>query len=63
MLKFSCSLPKPSSGVFINEIRFRIEREKFYPGLGLEPGPLALRASALSTELSKFDIVKLLNSR
>ena len=27
--------------------RCRIEREKFYPGPGLEPGPLALRASAL----------------
>ena len=24
-----------------------IEREKFYPGPGIEPGPLALRASAL----------------
>ena len=23
------------------------EREKFYPGPGIEPGPLALRASAL----------------
>ena len=26
----------------------RIEREKFYPGPGLEPGPLALRANALT---------------
>ena len=24
-----------------------IERKKFYPGPGIEPGPLALRASAL----------------
>ena len=24
-----------------------IEREEFYPGPGIEPGPLALRASAL----------------
>ena len=24
-----------------------IEREKFYPGPGIKPGPLALRASAL----------------
>ena len=27
----------------------RIERDEFYPGLGLEPGPLALHASALTT--------------
>ena len=27
----------------------RIEREKFYPGPGPEPGPLALRSSALTT--------------
>ena len=26
----------------------RIEREKFYPGPGLEPGPLAFRANALT---------------
>ena len=26
------------------------EREKFYPGPGLEPGPLAFRANALPTE-------------
>ena len=25
----------------------KFEREKFYPGPGIEPGPLALRASAL----------------
>ena len=31
----------------------RIQREKFYPGPGLEPGPLALCASALTIELSK----------
>ena len=30
----------------------RILREKFYPGLGLEPQPLALCASALTTMLS-----------
>ena len=30
--------------------RPRIEREKFYPGSGLEPGPLALHASALTTK-------------
>ena len=30
---------------------FRIEREKFYPGLVLEPGFPALRAGALTTEL------------
>ena len=34
----------------------RIEREKFYPGLGLEPGPLALHSSALTTELSRTRI-------
>ena len=28
--------------------RCRTEREKFYPGPGLEPGPLALLASALT---------------
>ena len=31
---------------------FRSEREKFYPGPGLEPGCPALRACALITELS-----------
>ena len=25
----------------------KFQREKFYPGPGIEPGPLALRASAL----------------
>ena len=29
--------------------RYTIEIEKFYPGPGLEPGPLALRANALTT--------------
>ena len=29
-------------------IECRIEREKFYPGLGPEPGPLALCANALT---------------
>ena len=29
------------------------EREKFYPGPGLEPGPLAFRVNALPTELSR----------
>ena len=33
--------------------RCRIEREKFYHGPGLEPGPLALQASALITTLSR----------
>ena len=33
----------------------RIEREKFYPEPGLEPGSLALRASALTTKLSRTD--------
>ena len=28
--------------------RYRIEREKFYPGPGLEPGPLVFRANALT---------------
>ena len=28
------------------------EIEKFYPGSGIEPGPLALHASALTTTLS-----------
>ena len=32
--------------------RCKIEREKFYPGQGLEPGPLALRASALTIKPS-----------
>ena len=30
-----------------------IAREKLYSGAGLETGPLALRASALTTTLSK----------
>ena len=34
----------PSSAV---EYRSEIEREKFYPRPGIEPRPLALRASAL----------------
>ena len=29
--------------------RSRIEREKFYPGPDLEPGPLAFRANALTS--------------
>ena len=29
------------------------EREKFYPGPGLEPGSLAFNANALPTELSR----------
>ena len=29
--------------------RSRIEREKFYPGLGLEPGSLAFHANALTS--------------
>ena len=32
----------------LNELLCRIKREKFYPGLGLEPGPLALCANALN---------------
>ena len=31
-----------------NNLNTRIEREKFYPELGLEPGPLAFRANALT---------------
>ena len=31
----------------MNERTLEIERGKFYPGPGLEPGPQALRASAL----------------
>ena len=34
----------------------RIEREKFYPGPGFEPVPLALRASALTTTLSRTSL-------
>ena len=30
-----------------------IEREKFHPGPGLEPGPIALSADTLTTELFK----------
>ena len=29
-----------------------LKKKNFYPGPGLEPGPLALRASALTTMLS-----------
>ena len=28
--------------------KVRIEREKFYPGPGIEPGPLAFRANVLT---------------
>ena len=28
--------------------RYRIEREKFYPGPGLKPGPLTLRPNVLT---------------
>ena len=38
--------------MIIKEDRARIGREKFYPGPGLEPGLLDLRASALTTTLS-----------
>ena len=31
-----------------SENKYRIEREKFYPGSGLEPGPLAFPANARS---------------
>ena len=31
----------------ICDTHLKFEREKFYPGPGIEPGPLALRASAL----------------
>ena len=31
----------------MNESTREIEREKLYPGPGIEPGPLSLRASAL----------------
>ena len=40
-------------GLFGEQEEIRIEREKFYPGPGLEPGSLALRASTLSTNLSR----------
>ena len=30
-----------------------IETEKLFPGPGLEPGPLALRAGALTSKLSR----------
>ena len=33
---------------FHNRKEFRIWREKFYPGPGFEPGPLAFRAKALT---------------
>ena len=33
--------------------RCKTEREKCYPGPGLEPGPLALRASAHTIKLSR----------
>ena len=45
------SLPplyQPDIGVLWN-----FEIEKFYPGPGIEPGPLALRASALTITPSK----------
>ena len=38
---------------FITVIILKFEIEKFYPGPGLEPGPLALCASALTTMLSR----------
>ena len=37
----------------------RIEREKFYPGLRLEPISLALRDRALATELSSTSTASL----
>ena len=40
----SASVPKNLS----IKVGFRIEREKFYPVPGLEPGPLAYRANALT---------------
>ena len=39
--------------IYSNIYCHRIEREKFYPGLGLEPGPPALCACSLTIELSR----------
>ena len=35
------------------KINIEFKEKKFYPGPELEPGPLALRASALTTTLSR----------
>ena len=35
--------------MYLTQERGRIEREKFCPGPGVESGPLALHASALTT--------------
>ena len=39
--------------LYYNYVRLEFKREKFYPGPGLEPGPLAFRANALTNELSR----------
>ena len=33
--------------IYLFPCQMKFEREKFYPGQGIEPGPLDLRASAL----------------
>ena len=38
---------------FAKRLNAKFEIEKFYPGPGIEPGPLALRASALTITPSR----------
>ena len=46
---------------FSNTVSFRIEREKFFPGLGLEPRSPALRIGALASELYRINTYPLQN--
>ena len=50
MVEMSCHLN--TTQVQLTIYYLRTERKKFYPGLGLEPGSLALHASALTVELT-----------
>ena len=50
MLYYNIALHSESLGLKYEKERdlfLKFEREKFYPGPGIEPGPLALRAIAL----------------
>ena len=46
-------LPDGSAGNLVVSKTLELKEKKFYPGLGLEPRPLALCASALTTMLSR----------
>ena len=43
----------PSALIYRRESFMKFQIEKFYPGPGIEPGPLALRASALTITLTR----------